>query len=435
MLSAVVMVDVVQLVIMFVGGISLLFLSMWEVGGFGELQHKVLENKPKVVVSLNVEKKIGEEEVRKAIEASGLQLEGLHQIPVTKKGDNPNRFFVNLESLGSPSQKDEVIAQTRIKAKARMAEKLGALCGGKDQVELQLRSFESHFHILLPHHTDRPYPWTGIIFGLGIVLAIAYMSGNQAIVQRTLGARSEWDAKGGMLFGGFLKAFIPLMVAVPGLCAIVLAPNLADADRAVPEMIRILLPPGLKGLMFVALFAALMSSVDSTLNSASTIWTTDLYGRLYHLITGHKLDGRQGLIIGRIFTFVFILSAGYLAPYIGQRQGLYVFIQSALSMFQGPTLAILLLGIMWRRATGWGAFAGLVLGVAFTTILNNVEGLFPANDPFLFVAWWSFVFSMLVTAIVSLLTPPEPDEKIRGLVWGQIMKDGKIQRVLQERVS
>ena len=339
-LAAVVMVDVVQMIIMFVGGIALLVLSMWEVGGWGGLREKLM--------------------------AAG---------------------------------------------------------------------HADHLTILLPHDTDLPYPWTGIVFGLGIVLAIAYMSGNQAVVQRTLGARTEWHAKGGMLFGGLLKSFIPLMVAVPGLAAVVLVPNLSDGDKAVPEMIRLLLPPGLKGLMFVALFAALISSVDSALNSASTIWTTDIFGRLRHLATGKPLSERQALVVGRCFTAGFIVLAGLLAPIIGQTESIYVFIQTALSLFQGPTLAILLLGVCWRRTTGWGGLAGLVLGVAFCFILNYTEGLFPSDDPFLFVAWWSFVFALVVTVAVSLLTPPEPDEKIRGLVWGQVTKDGEIQRVLGERVS
>ena len=94
-------------------------------------------------------------------------------------------------------------------------------------------------------------------------MATAYMSGNQAVVQRTLGARSEWDAKGGMLFAGFIKSFIPLLVAVPGLCAVVLLPDLEVGDDAVPSLMRALLPPGLRGLMFAAMFAALMSSMDS----------------------------------------------------------------------------------------------------------------------------------------------------------------------------
>ncbi len=273
------------------------------------------------------------------------------------------------------------------------------------------------------------------MFGLGIVMATGYMAGNQSVVQRTLGARSEWDAKGGMLFAGFLKVFIPLLVIVPGLAAVVVEPGLAKGDMAVPSMIRDILPPGLRGLMFAALFAALMSSVDSSLNSCATIWTTDLYGRVHQWVTGAELNAKKALFLGRACTLVFILLAGFGAPLLEGEETMYNFIQTALSMFQGPVFAILLLGIMWRRTTQWGGLAGLVLGVTFTTILHNIDNLFPSDDPFLFVAWWSFVFSIVATVVVSLLTPRDPDEKVRGLVFGQIVTDGEIQRVLRERSS
>lgn len=341
-LSAVVMVDVVQLIVMFIGGLALLTLCMWEVGGWTAL--------------------------RTQIEAMGPE-------------------------------------------------------------------YENHFRLLLPHDTVTAFPWTGIVFGLGIVLAIAYMSGNQTVVQRTLGARSEWDAKGGMLLGGFLKSFIPLMVALPGLCAVVLVPDLTDSDSAVPQMIRLLMPPGLRGLMFVALFAALMSSVDSTLNSSTTIFVTDIFGRVKTLLFGKPFNERQALILGRVLTVTFIVSTALLAKTVGQAEGIYIFIQTALSLFQGPTLAILLLGIMWRRATRWGGLAGLILGVAFCFVLNYTDGLFPSDDPFLFVAWWSFVFALVVTVVVSLLTQPEPEEKIRGLVWDSVVRDEEMQETLRDRIS
>lgn len=341
-LAAVVMTDVVQMIVMFVGGLAMSFLCIWEVGGLGAIREKVTASGPE---------------------------------------------------------------------------------------------YANHFKLLLPNDAQTPYPWSGIVFGLGLVLALGYMCGNQAVVQRCFGARSEWDAKGGMLFGGFLKSFIPLMVALPGLAAIVLVPGLENGDMAVPIMIRDVLPPGLTGLMLAALFAALMSSVDSYLNSATTIWTTDLYGRFLHLTTGEYPSERHGLIIGRGFTAVFILLAAVIAPYINTEGGMYNFIQTALTMFQGPVFAILLLGILWKRTTQWGGLVGLLLGVACTTIMNNTKGLFPSDDPFLFVAWWSFVFTLAVTAIVSLLTPPEPEERLRGLIFGQVMKDGKIQRILLERVT
>lgn len=341
-LAAVVMTDVIQMIVMFVGGLALLALSLWEVGGWTALQEKVLAMGPQ---------------------------------------------------------------------------------------------YENHFTILLPNDTDTPYPWTGIVFGLGLVMSTAYFSGHQGIVQRCFGARTEWDAKAGMLFGGFLKSFIPFMVALPGLAAIVIVPGLEQGDKAVPEMINRLMPAGVRGLTFSALVASFMSSADTYLSSASTIWTTDLYGRLYHTIKGKYPSERQGLVIGRLFTISFIVIALLLAYPVGTTPSMYNFIQKCLSMFQGPVFAILLLGIMWKRATQWGGLAGLVLGVAFSTILHNTQGLFTISDPFLFVAWWSFVFTFVVTVVVSYLTKPEPDEKLRGLIFGQVIHEGRIQRVLLDRVS
>lgn len=435
-LSAVVMVDVVQLIIMFIGGLSLLWLSMWEVGGWEELKQKVWDKPPEAIVQYAPSEEVDDAKVRDAIANAGFTVTSVAHVPPVGELANPNRYLVQLESIVTPATDAEKVSAIRVNAKEAILQGLLDSAEEKNGVQVeQLRTYESHFKILLPHNTDRPYPWTGILLGLGIVLSVAYMSGNQAIVQRTLGARSEWDAKGGMLFGGFLKSFIPLMVALPGLCAIVLAPGLADGDRAVPTMISLLMPPGLKGLMFVALFAALMSSVDSTLNSASTIWTTDLYGRMYQFYTGHRLSERHALNMGRAFTFAFIVLAGFFAKYLAQQESLYVFIQTALSLFQGPTLAILLVGIVWRRANRWGGLAGLVLGVTFTTVLNSVDGVFPSDDPFLFIAWWSFVFSSVVTIVVSLVTPPEPEEKIRGLVWSQVMHDEEVQQVFTARTS
>ncbi len=296
--------------------------------------------------------------------------------------------------------------------------------------------YANHFTLLLPHSDPTPYPWTGIVFGLGIVLSTAYFVGNQAVVQRALGARSEWDAKAGMLFAGFLKLFIPVLVMIPGLAALAIYPGLEKADQAVPMLVRDVLPAGLKGLMFAAFFAALMSSVDSYLNSCSTVFMSDVYGKVYQWIKRRALSPYHGLIVGRVLTVVLIVWAGLFAPYIERFETIYVAIQTLLSLIQGPTLAVLLLGILWRRATGWGALAGLVLGVCVTTSLTVMgEEVFPSDDPFLFISFWSFLFSMAVTIIVSLITPAEPEEKTRGLVFAQVMHDEAVQDALKDRVN
>lgn len=305
-----------------------------------------------------------------------------------------------------------------------------------DAIQAQGPETQDHFTLLLPHAADTPYPWTGIVFGLGIVLSSAYFVGNQAVVQRALGARSEWDAKAGMIGAGFLKLFIPLLVFIPGLAARVTHPDLAKPDEAVPILIRDLLPPGLTGLMFAAFFAALMSSVDSYLNSSTTVYISDIHNTAHRWLFGKPASERQALWLGRGMTAVFIVLAAILAPQLEKFETIYVAIQTMFSLFQGPTLALLLLGILWPRATGWGALAGLILGVGCSGVLTTLgDTVFPSDDPFLFVSLWTFLFAMLVTIVVSLLTPREPAEKLRGLVWGQVMQDAETQTILENRVS
>jgi SSS family solute:Na+ symporter len=314
----------------------------------------------------------------------------------------------------------------------------GGLEAMRERVLAAGPAYAQHFTLFLPHDTETPFPWTGILLGLGIVLSTAYFSGNQAIVQRALGAKSEWDAKAGVLFAAPFKLFIPLLVALPGLAALVVTPGLVKPDDAVPGLIRLLLPPGLRGLMFAAFIAALMSSVDSALNSASTLWTQDVFVRLHHAVTRRDLAPRRVLLVGRVLSVAFLLSAALIAPEIERRfSNLYNAIQSIFSLIQGPSLAILLLGVLWRRATAWGGLLGLVSGVALAMLLNldSMAGLFHSSEPYLFIAWWSFVFSALVTVLVSLLTPPQSPEKIRGLVLGEMGRDPALQAALQRRMT
>jgi Na+/proline symporter len=442
-LSAVVMTDVVQMIIMFIGGFALLFLALWEIGGVAALKEKVVASQPRIVLNFpGAPADVEEEQVLAALETAGFDI---NYVKKTAEIDilNPNQFIVRLNTAVPPDMLDRVqidedgfmVNQAAMLAEARDRAIAAVEPLGRAEVQFY-QIFDRHFTILLPHDTPSGFPWTGVVFGLGIVMATAYMSGNQAVVQRALGARSEWDAKGGMLFAGFLKSFIPLLVAVPGLAAVVLLPDLPKGDSAVPGMIKMLLPPGLRGLMFAALFAALMSSVDSTLNSASTIWTTDLYGRFVRFAQRRSLNEREALFVGRSFTVVFIILAAFLSKTFGDNRGIYNFLQTVLSLFQGPVFAILLLGIMWRRTTQWGALAGLLIGVLFTNVLTYTPGLFYSDDTaYLFVSWWSFVLTLVVTTVVSLVTPKDPDEKVRGLIFGQVMHDGEVQRVLQERVS
>ncbi|RKY52816.1 MAG: hypothetical protein DRP89_07080 [Candidatus Neomarinimicrobiota bacterium] len=299
--------------------------------------------------------------------------------------------------------------------------------GWSGMVSRIIPAHPDHFKLFLPL-SNPTYPWLGMIFGLAFVLSPAWWGCHQAIIQRTLGARSEWDAKAGMLFAAFPKMFIPVLVVLPGLLALSLNPNLVgpDMDKAFPWLIRNLLPTGLAGLAFAAFIAALISSVDSTLNSAATLWTRDIYQRFFVKNASNK----HYLKVGRILTFAFVLWGIVFAPVTKKFPGIYVAMQTLLSIFQGPTFAITLLGIYWKRATQWGGLFGLLGGVGISTFLFA-----SFHWSFLYVAWWSFIGAIVINIIVSLLTRPEPIEKLEGLVYGLVMKDKKIQDILSKRAE
>ena len=133
-------------------------------------------------------------------------------------------------------------------------------------------------------------------------------------------------------------------------------------------------------------------------------------------------DDIHYLFIGRLFTVVFILVAIYVARFATRFESIYDLAQTLLSFFQGPSLAIIVLGVLWKRATGPGALAGLIGGIAFSALLmwvnnNATIPLFQVSEPFLYGALWSFILSLTLTIVVSLYTKQEPDEKLKGLVY------------------
>ena len=279
--------------------------------------------------------------------------------------------------------------------------------------------YKNHFKLVLPMDTSTPYPWAAIIFGLTFVMAPAYWITNQPIIQSTLGARNEWDAKAGMMSAAVLKMVIPILIAVPGLIALSLYPNLSDGDRSLPELIKNLLPPGLTGLVFAAFFAALMSTVAAYLESATTIFTKDLYQKLIR----KNASDKHYLKVGRILAVIIILWAIVFAPLSSKFPGIFVALLTLMSIFTGPTFAIVFIGMLWKRATQWGGLYGLLSGVAFSSFLFIFRShLFNISDPFLYISFWAFLMAVTVNIIVSLLTKPEPEEKLRGLVYGTVVK-------------
>jgi solute:Na+ symporter, SSS family len=280
-----------------------------------------------------------------------------------------------------------------------------------------------HTSLILPVDTASPFPWTGIYFGLALILSPAYWIGNQAIVQRSLGARSEFEAKASYIWGALLKNLIPIIVAVPGLVAVALLPDLSDGDMAFPELVSRLLPAGLRGLFVAAFLAALMSSIDSYLNSAATIVSYDLYKRF----VDPQVSDERLLTLGRMTTAVlvaFAIGFAFLLTRTEESSGIYAIFQTLMAFFQGPAFAILLIGILWKRATGTAALVALLCGIATSISLYALnqpavyqalgwQPLFRIQSPFLYFSVWAFAVTALLLIGLSLVTRPEPPEKTR----------------------
>ncbi len=209
-----------------------------------------------------------------------------------------------------------------------------------------------------------------------------------------------------------MKTTIPFLIVLPGMIGFTLFPDLENADDVYPTLLVHLLPAGLAGIVFAGFLAALMSSVDSYLNSASTLWTIDLYQR--HM--NREASPERLFRVGRALTGVFIVLAVFLAPVTELFPGIFSAMQTLLAFFQGPIFAILLLGMAWRRTNATAATVGLISGVCTSvTLFWLKQGIFTSTDPFLYIAWWAFLVALLITVFVTLLTAPPPSKKTEGL--------------------
>ncbi len=273
--------------------------------------------------------------------------------------------------------------------------------------------------------SDPNFPWTGIVFGAPI-LGVWYWCTDQFIVQRVLSAADENQARRGTIFGGFLKVLPLFLFVIPGVIAYALSQRgmlaLDQPDQALPTMIGVLLPAGLKGLVVAGLLAALMSSLSSVFNSCSTLITWDIYRKLHP-----TASERQLVRVGRLATTVLV---GFGLAWIPMMQfisgQLYVYLQSVQGYISPPIAAVFLLGIASKRMNAKGAIAallsGFVLGMGRLVAeisKDSLSGLLYtyADVNFLHFAIFLFVVCSMILVVVSLLTPQAPDEQLAGLTF------------------
>ncbi len=195
---------------------------------------------------------------------------------------------------------------------------------------------------------------------------------------------------------------IPFIIVFPGIMAFQLyRDSIQSGDQAYAVLIQNLVPVGLRGLLFAALFGAVMSSLDSMLNSASTIFTMDIYKR--HLRP--DADQRHVVRMGRTATAVFVVAGCLIAPLPGRFEGVFQYIQMIWGFISPGVVAVFLFGLVFRRAPLAAAMAGLTLGIPIYAIfLKALPGV-----AFLNHMAFTFLILVLVMGVITLARPlPQP---------------------------
>ena len=256
-------------------------------------------------------------------------------------------------------------------------------------------------HMILPRD-HAVLPWTALVIGLWIP-NFYYWGLNQYITQRTLAAKSLEHGQIGVIFAAFLKLIIPFIIIFPGIMAFQLygtqMTGESGTDAAYPLLIRNLVGPGSRAFIFAAISGAVISSLASMLNSASTIFTMDLYKR--HL----KKEASQRSLIwtGRIATAIFVIIGCVIAPKLGDPQfkGIFTYIQEFQGYISPGILAVFVFGMIFKKAPAAAGVTGLLLSVPVYGFLQWQFG----DIAFLNRMAITFGFILLVMLVMTLINP------------------------------
>jgi SSS family solute:Na+ symporter len=292
--------------------------------------------------------------------------------------------------------------------------------------------------------------WFGIFMGLGVVLSFGYWCTNFLIVQRAMAAESKLAAIKTPLIGAIPKMFIPFLIIVPGIIAMVLM-NTPEASFALPvkpsgdinydytiiALLQHYLPSGVLGLGITALLASFMSGMAGNVSAFNTVWTYDLYQGYIRPATGNKAnDDKHYLMVGRLAT-IFGVLVSIAAAYIATKfNNIMDFLQAIFSMINAPLFAVIFLGMFWKRATGHAAFSGILGGLLVALLHHGLTQPIGSDTIFrggwlgvvheypvdMAQAFWTAIFSfstsVILTVSVSLSTRQQKtDADLTGLVY------------------
>ena len=265
----------------------------------------------------------------------------------------------------------------------------GVLAGFQILTERAPEKFDMILSRDNPHYAS--LPGLSVLLGGMWIMNISYWGFNQYIIQRALAAKNIHEAQKGIAFAAFLKLLMPIIVVLPGIAIFVLNPTLATPDHAYPEAMA-MLPSGIKGLVFAALLAAIVSSLASMTNSISTIFTIDIYASF----SSKKDENGNRVMVGRVVAVAAMLLAMICAkPLLGNFDQAFQYIQEFTGFFTPGIVVIFLLGMFWKKTTSSGALAAAI----GSAVLSFAFKIFWPEIPF--IDRVGLVFLLCVAIAVS----------------------------------
>lgn len=268
-----------------------------------------------------------------------------------------------------------------------------------------------HFDMVL----DKSNPSYGTLPGISVLVGgmwvanLYYWGNNQYIIQRALAATSLAEAQRGVAFAALLKLVIPFFAVIPGIAAYVILQDpaaygftgegISKPDQAFPWVLNNFVQVGFKGLVLAALIAAIGSSISSMVNSASTIFTLDIYKNLF----APSKDGQHYVKVGKISSAAALIIGALIAPVLGTLEQVFQYIQEYTGFISPGVVAVFIFGIYWKRATANAALAAVVASIPFSLMM---QVLFP-EVPFLVRMALTFVILSGLIVLISVFENPK----------------------------
>ena len=257
-------------------------------------------------------------------------------------------------------------------------------------------------------------PWPTLLTGM-MFIQVFYWSTNQVIVQRALAAKSLAEGQKGVLFASFMKLVGPLMLCLPGIIALHMTDlNIDKQDQVYGAVVRHVLPDWSLGLFAAVLMGSILSSFNSALNSASTLFSLQFYQGYIN----RNASGEQIVKIGKYFGIGLAIASICIAPLLAQMQSIFEYLQKVNGLYSVPIIGIFLLGILTKRIPAMAAKVGMITGMgayAFFTFINIKDVLpFFANTDgdlhWLHGYFISFALSILVMVLLGYFYPKSDEE-------------------------